>query len=167
MICFKKNWKNHFLNFFFSKSTLTSCLQTHVSQICAKKFKKLSLPVLWKRFEIKSHQRRAHYLNPPRNGGRLTAGGGSRSPPPVWLGLMGNIEFCPKQNLLSKLSFLWNYFWKQIHGGTKRPHQHQHFPFKHSILELTVICFPPLLHCASLLRHQISENFKTQSQKPI
>ena len=87
MICFKKNWKNHFLNFFFSKSTLTSCLQTHVSQICAKKFKKLSLPVLWKRFEIKSHQRRAHYLNPPRNGGRLTAGGGSRSPPPVWLGL--------------------------------------------------------------------------------
>ena len=78
---FQEKLKKSFFKFFFSKSTLTSCLQTHVSQICAKKFKKLSLPVLWKRFEIKSHQRRAHYLNPPRNGGRLTAGGGSRSPP--------------------------------------------------------------------------------------
>ena len=38
--------------------------------------------MLWKRFEFKSHQRRAHYLNPPRNGGWLTAGGGAPGAPP-------------------------------------------------------------------------------------
>ena len=38
--------------------------------------------MLWKGFEIKSHQRRAYYLNPPRNGGRLTAGGAPGAPPP-------------------------------------------------------------------------------------
>ena len=52
-----------------------------------KKILKLSSPVLWKGFEIKSHQRRAHYLNSLRNGRRLAARGGSRSPLPVWLGL--------------------------------------------------------------------------------
>ena len=51
------------------------------------KILKLSLPVLWKRFEIKSHQRRACYLKPRRNGGPIPTGGGSRSPPPHWLGL--------------------------------------------------------------------------------
>ena len=38
--------------------------------------------MLWKGFEIKSHQRRAHYLNPLRNGGRLAAGGGLPESPP-------------------------------------------------------------------------------------
>ena len=43
--------------------------------------------MLWKIFKIKSHQRRAHYHNPPRNGGRLAAGvgggglGAPRAPP--------------------------------------------------------------------------------------
>ena len=35
----KKYEKIKFFQFFFSKSILTSCLQTPVSQICAKKFK--------------------------------------------------------------------------------------------------------------------------------
>ena len=35
----------------------------------------------WKCFEIKSHQRRAHYLNPSRNGGQLAARGGVPEPP--------------------------------------------------------------------------------------
>ena len=39
--------------------------------------------MLWKRFEIKSHQRRACYLKPRRNGGPIPTGGGSRSPPPT------------------------------------------------------------------------------------
>ena len=39
----------------------TFCVQISVSQIPAKK---LSSPVPWNRFEIKSHQRRAHNLNP-------------------------------------------------------------------------------------------------------
>ena len=52
--------------------------------------------MLWKRFEIKSHQRRAHYLNWPRNGRRLTAGGGLPEPPSVWLGLsVGNLQSRP------------------------------------------------------------------------
>ena len=59
------------------------------SNLC-QKILKLSSPVLWKGFEIKSHQRRAHYLNSLRNGGRLAARGGSRSPLPVWLGLKGS-----------------------------------------------------------------------------
>jgi len=41
---------------------------------------KLNLPVLWEGFEIKSHQRRAQYLNPPRNGRWLAAGGATRAP---------------------------------------------------------------------------------------
>ena len=40
---------------------------------------KLSLHVLWKGFEVKSHQTRAHYLN--RNGGQLAAGGGAPEVP--------------------------------------------------------------------------------------
>ena len=47
----------------------------------------LSSPVLWKGFEIKSHQRRAHYLNSLRNCRWLAVRGGSWSPLPVWLGL--------------------------------------------------------------------------------
>ena len=35
--------------------------------------------MLWKGFEIKSHQSRTHYLKWPRNGGRIPAGG--RQPP--------------------------------------------------------------------------------------
>ena len=33
---------------------------------------KLSLPVPWKGFEIKSHQVRAHYLKPLRNGRQIS-----------------------------------------------------------------------------------------------
>ena len=63
MICFKKNWKNQIFSFFFFKidaDLLSSnmCL----SNLC-QKIQKLSLPLLWKIFEIKSLQRRAHYLN--------------------------------------------------------------------------------------------------------
>ena len=87
MICMKKNWKKSFFKFFFFKINADHLSSnTCFSNLC-QKILKLSSPVLWKRFEIKSHQRRAHYLNLPRNGGRLTAGGGFRSPPPVWLGL--------------------------------------------------------------------------------
>ena len=39
--------------------------------------------MLWKRFEIKSHQRKARYLKPRRNGRPIPTGGGSRSPPPT------------------------------------------------------------------------------------
>ena len=49
--------------------------------------------MLWKRFEIKSHQRRAHYLNPPRNGRQLAAGGLSRRPLLVFLGLFKYMIF--------------------------------------------------------------------------
>ena len=44
--------------------------------------------MFWKRFEIKSHQRRARYLKQRRNGGPIrTRGGGARGAPPHWLGL--------------------------------------------------------------------------------
>ena len=48
-----------------------------------KKISKLSCSIFWKGFENKSHQRRAHYLKPRRNGGPIPTGGGSRSPPPT------------------------------------------------------------------------------------
>ena len=35
--------------------------------------------MLWQGFEIKSYQRRAHYIYPLRNGGQLAARGGSWS----------------------------------------------------------------------------------------
>ena len=44
--------------------------------------------MLLKGFENKSHQRRAHYLKPRRNGRPIPTGRGSRSPPPHWLGLI-------------------------------------------------------------------------------
>ena len=44
--------------------------------------------MLWKGFENKSHQRRACYLKPHRNGGPIpTGGGGALGAPPHWLGL--------------------------------------------------------------------------------
>ena len=52
----------------------------HFSNLC-QKILKLSSPVLWKGFEIKIHQRRAHYINPPRYGEWLAARG--REPPSV------------------------------------------------------------------------------------
>jgi len=52
------------------------------SNLC-QKILKLSLPVLWKRFEIKSHQRRACYLKPGRNGGPIPTRGGLEEPPPT------------------------------------------------------------------------------------
>ena len=43
--------------------------------------------MLWKGIEIKSHQRRAHHLKPPKNGGQITTGGGVSRHPPGILGL--------------------------------------------------------------------------------
>ena len=70
--------------------------------------------MLWKRFEIKSHQRRAHYLKPRRNGRPIPTGGGSRSPPPHWLGLSffwvsfnNKSSFRIFQNLFFRL--IWNH----------------------------------------------------------
>ena len=40
-----------------------------------KKISKLSCSIFWKGFENKSHQRRAHYLKPLRNGGPIPTGG--------------------------------------------------------------------------------------------
>ena len=52
-------------------------LFAHFSNLC-QKTSKLSLSVLWKGFEIKSHQRRAHFLYPFRNGRQLAARGAPR-----------------------------------------------------------------------------------------
>ena len=37
--------------------------------------------MFWKGFEDKSHQRRAHYLKPHRNGGPIPNGGGAQGAP--------------------------------------------------------------------------------------
>ena len=88
MIYLKKNWKKSHFYFFFVKifADLMSSI-ANFSNLC-KEIKKLSCSVLWKRFEIKSHQRRAHYLKPCRNDRPIPTRGGSRSPPPHWLGLI-------------------------------------------------------------------------------
>ena len=118
MICFKKNWKNQIFSFFFSKSMLTSCLLTRVSQICAKKFKNwvrlcfgnvLKLKVTKGELIISNHVEMAdQYLRGWGGGG----GGGSRSPLPHWLGL--NVTFVPKEWLRNhkawahkEIKFIW------------------------------------------------------------
>ena len=72
--------KSNFFDFFFKIDADHLSSNVIFSNLC-QKILKLSLPVLWKRFEIKSHQRRACYLKPRRNGGPIPTGGGSRSPP--------------------------------------------------------------------------------------
>ena len=42
--------------------------------------------MLWKGFENKSYQRRAHYPKPHRNGGPIPTGGGVPRAPPVGIG---------------------------------------------------------------------------------
>ena len=62
----KSNFFNFFVKIDADHLSLTACF----SNLCQKIWN-LSQPVLWKHFEIKSHQRRAHYLYPGRNGGRV------------------------------------------------------------------------------------------------
>ena len=93
MICFKKNWKNQSFSFFSKIDADLLPSNARFSNLY-QKIQKLSSPVLWKRFEIKSHQRRAHYLKPRRNGRPIPTGGGSRSPPPHWLGLSYEVKLC-------------------------------------------------------------------------
>ena len=78
----KKLKKIKFLIFFF-KIDADHLSSNVIFSNLGQKILKLSLPVLWKRFEIKSHQRRARYLKPRRNGRLIPTGGGSRSPPPT------------------------------------------------------------------------------------
>ena len=53
--------------------------------------------MFWKRFENKSHQRRAHYLKPRRNGGPMPTGGGGggglKEPPHTHTDLKPKIWF--------------------------------------------------------------------------
>ena len=51
--------------------------------------------MLWKGIEIKSHQRRAHYLKPPKNGGQITTGGGVSRHPPGTIGLKQSLIQSP------------------------------------------------------------------------
>ena len=71
------------LNFsiFWSKARLTRCLRWVVSQFFWQQNSKMALPEVVKRFEAKSHQIWAQYLQPVRNGGRLSPRGGYSSPP--------------------------------------------------------------------------------------
>ena len=79
--------KSNFFNFFVKIDADHLSSIACFSNLCQKIWN-LSQPVLWKHFEIKSHQRRAHYLKRHRNGGPLRTGGGLEEPPPPhWLGL--------------------------------------------------------------------------------
>ena len=104
----KKLKKSHFY-FFFVKifADLTFSI-ANFSNLC-KKILKLSCSVLWKRFEIKSHQRRTRYLNPCRNGGRLLTGGGSRSPP-------YHINVVPRKMLKERVADFFFTFPKYVNG---------------------------------------------------
>ena len=89
MVYLKKIEKLTFI-FFFVKifADLISSI-TNFSNLC-KEIQKLSCSVLWKRFEIKSQQRRAHYLKLNRKGRQIPTGGAPCPPPPRhthWLGL--------------------------------------------------------------------------------
>ena len=98
---FEKIWKkSNFSDFFFKTDADHLSSFANFSNLY-QKISKLSLSVLWKGFEIKSHQRRTHYLERPRNGGRIPARGGWEPPPPPLLGLTlirpGGGGICPKQ----------------------------------------------------------------------
>ena len=84
---FEKIWKkSNFSDFFFKTDADHLSSFANFSNLY-QKISKLSLSVLWKGFEIKSHQRRTHYLERPRNGGCIPARGGGTNPPPPLLGL--------------------------------------------------------------------------------
>ena len=76
----KSEKKSNFFDFFFKIDADHLSSNVIFSNLC-QKILKLSLPVLWKRFEIKSHQRRAHYLKPRRNGRPIPTGGARGAPP--------------------------------------------------------------------------------------
>ena len=78
--------KSNFFIFFFKIDADLLSSNARFSNLC-EKIQKLSSPVLRKRFEIKSHQRKACYLKPCRNGRPIPTGGGLKEPPPHWLGL--------------------------------------------------------------------------------
>ena len=76
-----KNLKKNYFQFWV-KTKVTRCLRWLISWIFWQQNSKMALPGVVKRFELKSHQIWAHYLQPVRNGRRLSPRGGSRSPPP-------------------------------------------------------------------------------------
>ena len=81
MIYLKKFEKNQIFPIFFFKTDADHLSSFANFSNLYQKISKLSLSVLWKGFEIKSHQRRTHYLERPRNGGRIPARGGGGHPP--------------------------------------------------------------------------------------
>ena len=83
----KKIRKNQIFWIFFFKIDTDQLSSIAIFSNLWQGITKLSCSMFWKGFEDKSHQRRAHYLKPRRNGGPIPTGGGSRSPPPHWLGL--------------------------------------------------------------------------------
>ena len=59
---FEKNLKkSNFSNFFFKTDADHFSLSAYFSNLC-QEISKLSSSVLWRSFEIKTHQRRTHYL---------------------------------------------------------------------------------------------------------
>ena len=76
-----KNLKKVHFSHFCLKTRLTRCLRRLISQIFLQQNSKMAWPGVVKRFEVKSHQIWALYLQPVRNGGWLSPRGGSRSPP--------------------------------------------------------------------------------------
>ena len=82
-----KNWKKVHFSHFCLKTRLTRCLRRLISQIFLQQNSKMAWPGVVKRFEVKSHQIWALYLQPVRNGGRLYPRGLQEPLPPHLLGL--------------------------------------------------------------------------------
>jgi len=82
----KKFEKMKFFWFFFQNRCWPLVSFANFSKLC-QKISKLSLSVLWRGFEIKSQQRRTHYLKWPKNGGQSPVWGGGSNPPLPLLGL--------------------------------------------------------------------------------
>ena len=70
MIYLKK--KSNYSDFFIKISANHLSLSAYFSILC-QEISKLSSSVLWRGFEIKSQQKRTHYLKCLRNGGQLPA----------------------------------------------------------------------------------------------
>ena len=117
--------------------------------------------MLWKGFENKSHQRRAHCLHPPRNGRCLSAGGGSLSHPPALLGLtlvsVGGAPQAPPSRYRSAIST-----WFEIMSSPLVTFNFKMFP-KHSWTQF--LNFLAQIWEIRVRRQEVSIDFEKKNEK--
>ena len=106
----EKSKKFNFFQFFFRNLYWPVAFDWKFFKFVVKIFKTEWLYLL-ERFENKSHQRRAQYLKPRRNGGPIPTGGAWGAPLPHWLGLNKKVSSAEhlKRDLLLEMLMRCHY----------------------------------------------------------